>query len=140
MPTTGKFSSRLLAIYTGAGAGTKITHQTDASLSIGSNTIDVTTKDSAGWEESIYGNKNWEMSGSAVFAFDAANGHSSLLANITAGTTVTVLLTTAITGDKKWSGTALVTKLDLNGSGSGDDAPSYSYSLKGTGALTEATV
>lgn len=139
MPTTGQVVGYLMKVYTGTAPGTAITCQTDASLEIGVNLTDTTCKDTnPGWESMVASRKNWSISGSAYFSFDATNGFSQLFGSITAGTTVQVRITTGVTGDKVYSGTALVENLSL--SAGIDDTTSYEYSFKGIGALTETTL
>lgn len=134
----GKTDARLFKIYTGS-TPVAITHQTDASLSLSADMIDVTTKDSGGDRELLPGTRSWTMSGSAMVADDAANGYTSLFSAWKNGTTVTVVIGTAVTGDKKYSGSALLSSLEKTGSGAGGDAIQFSYTLEGTGALTEAS-
>lgn len=139
MPTNGKFDARLLKIYTGA-TPIAITHQTNASLSCSADMIDVTTKDSGGDRELLPGTRSWTMSGEGGFAFDAPNGYSALFAAWKNGTVVTPVLQTAVTGDKKYSGSAYLSSLEMTSSGAGGDMVTFSYTLEGTGGLTEATI
>lgn len=139
MATTGKFDARILKIYTG-GTPVAITHQTNATFSASGETIDVTTKDSSGFRETLAGLKSWTMSGDAMFAFDATNGYSALFTAWHDGTAVAVVFQTAISGDKKYSGSAFITNLELSGAGVGTDPATFSFTLEGNGAITEAVV
>lgn len=139
MPTNGKFDARLLKIYTG-GSPVAITHQTNASLSCSADMIDVTTKDSGGDRELLPGTRSWTMSGEAMLAYDAANNYSALFAAWKNGTALTVVIQTGVTGDKKYSGSGYLSSLEQTASGAGGDAVSFSYTLEGTGGLTEATI
>lgn len=139
MPTTGQVTGLLIKIYTGTAPGTAISCQTEASLEIGVNMTDTTCKDTApGWDAAVASRKNWSISGTAFFSFDASNGFSQLFGFVTAGTSVLVRITTGVTGDKLYSGQALIESLSL--SAGLDDTASYDFSFKGVGALTESTV
>ncbi len=139
MATTGTVLAKNMALYTGSGSGTKITCQVDASLELSSETFDTTCKDSGAWATPVPGTKSWSMSGSANLAFDATNGWNELYDAWTDQTAITVLITTAVVGDKKYSGSAYVTSLSLTSSGN-DGPVTFDFEFTGTGALTEATV
>lgn len=140
MATTGKINTTLLAIYTGSGTGTKITHQNDCSLTISHSPRDVTTKDSAGWAESLEGLRSWEMSASGLLSWDAANAPDDFFTtNIATRATVTVLFTTNTSGDIVYSGTAWVTSIEQSSPGQ-EETATWSISLQGTAAITKATV
>lgn len=135
MPTTNVVNSSLLKIWVGA-TPVALAHQTDASLSVNHQVRDISSKDSAGWEESLEGMRNWEMSGQAYWAFDAAAGaNANAMQDLALNrTTVAVQFGTGVTGDPKYSGTAYLTNWEGSGPGQEDNG-SYSYTLKGTGAL-----
>lgn len=140
MPTTGKINTTLLAIYTGSGTGTKITHQNDASLTINHSPRNVSTKDSAGWEEFLEGMRSWEMSVSGMLSWDATNAPDDFFtAQIATRALVTVLFTTATTGDIVYSGTAWVTSLEQSSPGQ-EETATWSISLQGTSTITKGTV
>lgn len=140
MPVTGKINTTLLAIYTGSGAGTKITHLNDCSLTVNHSPRNVSTKDSAGWEEFLEGMRSWEMSASGMLSWDATNAPDDLFtANINTRTAVTVLFTTATTGDIVFSGSAWVTSIEMSSPGQ-EETATFSISLQGTGTLTKGTV
>lgn len=139
MATAGKFDARLVRIYTGS-TPLVITHQTNATISVSADMIDVTTKDSGGDREILPGTRSWTMSGEAMLAYDATNGFSALFAAWKNATATAIVIQTAITGDKKMSGTAYLTSLEQSASGAGGDAVSFSYTFEGTGVLTEATI
>ncbi|RMG81343.1 MAG: hypothetical protein D6712_16480 [Chloroflexi bacterium] len=139
MATTGKINTTLLKLYTGTSPGTAITHSTDASLSFSMSPRPATTKDSAGWEEVLEGLMSWEVSGSALLAFDAANGVDELSTIALARTATEVRFTTNVTGDTVWSGTGYITRLEAASPGQ-EDTANISFTFKGTGQLTQATV
>ena len=139
MATTGKINTTLLRIYTGTAPGTAITHSTDASLTFSMATRDATTKDSAGWEEVLEGLRSWEMSGTAMLAWDAANGVDELSTIAIARTATTIRFSTNVTGDTVWSGSGYITSLEKASPGQ-EETANYSFTFKGTAVLTQATV
>jgi len=136
MPTTGTVLAKNMAIYIGA---VKITCQTNASISMETAMFNTTCKDSGAWGEQRPGTKSWSASGEANLAFDATYGFSQLFDAWTAGTAVTVVFQTGVTGDKKYSGSAYITSLELTSDGN-DTAVTFSFELQGVGPLVEATV
>lgn len=132
MPTTGKINTTLLAVYAG---GTKITHLTGASLSLEHSTRDVTTKDSAGWRQILEGLRSWNISGSGYMAYDATEGTDELDDYLTGRSQVTVMFSTEVTGDTRYTGTAYMTSLSLESPGQ-EETATHSFEFQGTGALT----
>lgn len=135
MASTGIINATLLAIYVGA---TKIDVQSSASLSLTQSPRKSLNKDSGGWEANYAGAKSWEISGDAEFKIDATEGFSQLFTAYIAGTAVTVKLSTAVSGDKEYTGSAQISKLEM--SGGVEENGSISYSFTGSGALAEATI
>lgn len=137
MPTTGVVNSKLMKISTGA-TPVAITCQTNAELTVTNGTRQTTCKDSGQWEEFLYAQTNWSLSGEALFSYDATNGAEDIY-DIAAGqTTVNIVYGTGVTGDTKWSGTCLVTEWKV-GSPTQNENVTVSYTLQGTGALTKGT-
>jgi hypothetical protein len=127
-----------MRIYTGA-TPTAITCLSNAELKLTNSTRQTTCKDSGQWEEFLYGQSNWTMSGEALFSYDATNGGVAVY-DIAAGqTTIAVVFQTGVTGDIKWSGTALVTEWGLSSQGQNENV-TCSFSFQGTGVLTKATI
>lgn len=135
MPTTGVINGTLLKVYVN---GTAIAHTTSAELSLTKNTRDSSSKDSGNWEDALYARGSWEVSGDFLQAEDAAYGFTDLFALIENETTVTLKLSSEVTGDNYYTGSALLTS--LNRSAPDQDNVSGSFSFKGSGALSEATV
>lgn len=123
-------------MYVGA---TKITCQVDASISMSTNMFETTCKDSAANAAFLPGSKSWTASGSGNLAFDATYGAEELFAAWDGQTSMSIVFQTAVTGDKKYSGTAYISSLSINSSGN-DEAVTFEYELQGTGALVEAAV
>jgi len=119
MATTGPVNGTLIAIYKDiAGTLTKIANATSNSFDITSDMIDVTNKDSAGWKEFIVGEKGYTMSVEGIFEEDGSVGAGALswkdvITDLTAGTSVTIVMTSNVTGDIKLSGAAFFSNLNL---------------------------
>lgn len=136
MASTGKNRGGLCAIYVD---GVKVTHSTNASLSVELSTRDVTSKDSSGWTENAEGLKSWSITGEFFFAENATEGFTHVYADLDGRTTVTAMYSSGVSGDKKYSGSAYVTSLSRS-SGIDSDTETWSITLTGAGALTEGTV
>lgn len=135
MATAGKFNGNILEI---SFAGTVLTHALQHSESHSMSTIDVTTKDSSSQEEVIAGLRGSEISASGYFAEDATYGYEDLYDLYAAGTSVTVLVASSVTGDVTYSYTAFVTS--LNRTAEMDSAVGFEVSLKPTGAVSKGVV
>lgn len=136
MPTTGTVLAKNMKIYVGA---TAITCQLNASMSCSTNTFQTTCKDSAANSEFLPGAKEWTISGSANFSFDATYGFEDLWDIWSAQSVVVPIFQTAVTGDLKWSGNSYISELNATSDGV-DAAVEYDVTFQGTGALTKATV
>ena len=134
MATAGTLNGTIIAITIG---GTKIEKQLGASFSFSHEPRTSITKYDASWETSRPGKKSWEASGEAENDF-GSTVLDSLLAALIAGTEVTIDFTTDVSGDTEYTGTALVTKFDVDAGVEEDSKVSYSF--KGTGAPTKQVV
>ena len=135
MATAGKFNGNILEISFG---GTVLTHALQHSESHSMSPIDVTTKDSSSQEEVIAGLRGSEISASGYFAEDATYGYEDLYDLYAAGTSVTVLVASTVSGDVSYSYTAYVTSLSRTAEM--DTAVGFEVSLKPTGTVTKGTV
>lgn len=111
----------------------------------------ISSKDSGGFEESASGRISWTCDSDNLFTMDnlATSGYSfdTLMTAYLAKTAITVKLTMVTTlgmsypqtagSVKGISGSAFITKLDLNAKDA--DNASFTISLEGTGAFTWAT-
>ena len=134
MATAGKFDGKLLLLYVG---NTKVAHSTSFSLSMGTSTIECTSKDSANWRDLLVGARSWSMSGDAYFTMDGTAGLDAFWNLYEGGTSATVKFTTDVSGDDFFSGTGILTTYDISG-GLGE-AATYSFTFEGDGALTRST-
>lgn len=136
MATTGVVNSKLMRLKFG---GTYITCQTNADLKVTNGTRQTTCKDSGQWEEFLYGQSNWTMSGDLNFSYDAAQGGTAIY-DVTVGQTLaTLIYGTGVTGDVHWSGSAVITEWSLSSPGQNENV-TCAYSFQGTGALVKLTL
>lgn len=135
MATPGFLNGRNLRIYVDGNA---VADATSHDLEISHSTRDVTTKDSAGWMEVLYGLKEWSTSGDGLIALDATYATEELIDLIINSTDVTVRFTTNVSGDVYWTGSAIAESVTV--SAPNEETPTYNFTLKGNGALTKATL
>lgn len=135
MATTGIINGTLLGVYFG---GTKISKSTSASLSLSQELRETTTKDSSGWAEFLPGLRGWSISGDFLDAEDATYRYDDLFALINTRAAVTIKFSSEVSGDKYYTGSCYIESADREAPL--EDNVSGSYVLRGTGALTEATV
>jgi predicted secreted protein len=126
------------------GTAAKLMHSTSVSLDIAMDTIDVSTKDSAGFLDIIGGQKSFSLSADGLMDFNpttvADTEVDELTTQMLARTKVTFSFTlaTTATGDYFYSGSGFLTSITI--SGGVEDAPTYSCTIQGTAALTVTTV
>ena len=135
MATSGIASGTLGAIYIG---GTKIMHLTTNSFSTSIGTRSTLSKDSAGWDTHLTTVKSWKVSAEGLFTEDTGNGYEDLYDALVAGASVTLRLSSAVTGDKYYEGSVLVTSLEK--SDPDNENSTWSVEFLGTGAITKAAV
>jgi predicted secreted protein len=140
MATTSVVNSTLMGIYVNvSGTWTKVAHATDASVSLSHEPRDITTKDSAGWRELLEGLRSFSVSGSGLFAEDAAYGLNDLDDLLINRTEASIRFMTNVTGDTLWQGDVYFTSIDKTSSGAEDNV-TFSFSAEGTGALTISAI
>jgi hypothetical protein len=124
-----------IGIYVG---GVKIGAAESGDFSFKRETRDAFSKDSAGWDESEYGKKSWEISGTSKFRFDEPNyGADDVFEAMLSGTKVAIKFSTEVSGDWKLSGVALVDDFKLGGGP--EETATYQYHFKGTGPVHKLT-
>ena len=128
---------------TSGGTEYKLLHSQNVSLSVNADTIDVSTKDSSGWRDLIGGQKSFSLSADGLYDYSPTAGTttdpSDLVTQMLNRTEVTFTFTyggSMSAGDTYYTGSGLVTSFEV--SGGVEDAPTYSVSIEGTGALTQA--
>ena len=143
MASTGITNGTLIAIYKDvSGTLTKIANATSNDFTITKDMIETTNKDSAGAKEFIAGEYGYTMSVEGMFEEDASVGAllswKEIMTDLMAGTTVTVVMTSNVSGDLKLSGSALFSDLKLTAPHNA--VSTFTASIQGTGALTVGTI
>lgn len=131
------FNGTELGVYIG---GTLIAAATDCSLSLNMETIDITTKDSAGFRELLGGVKSGSMSVSGLVDYnDASNKDvSDLFTALNDRTSLTLKFgkaTPVVGEDFNYSASGFITSLEQ--SGGTEDTATYSASFELSGAITQ---
>lgn len=137
MATTGVINSKLLKTWVGS-TPVAITCLNDTSLEITNGTRETTCKDSGQFEESLYAQTSWTISGTALASYDGTQNHDEIAVLILAQTVSPIVFGTGVTGDTKFSGSGLWTKFSVSSPGTNQSC-TISFEIKGTGALTQAT-
>lgn len=115
------------------GVWTKVGGQKDATVDRGASPIDVTDKDSGGWEESLIGIKNWAISFDTFLIEGSIDpGFAQMEADYEADNINNYRITTP---NHTYTGKAIIEGLSFTGPLS--DASSISFTLKGTAALVK---
>ena len=140
--TDGQINGTELRVYL---AGTLVAYSTSASLNINHSTRSTTSKDSGGWDDSMEGMRNWDVSCDALYAWltpaGGAIGNNTLSDIFTAyiatraSFELTFGVTTSDTADTKYVGTAWMTSASL--SAPNEDTSTYSASFQGSGVLVQ---
>ena len=143
MATTGITNGTLIAIYKDvSGTLTKIANATSNDFTITKDMIETTNKDSAGSKEFIAGEYGYTMSVEGMFEEDASVGAllswKEIMTDLMAGTIVTIVMTSSVSGDLKLSGSALFSDLKLTAPHNA--VSTFTASIQGTGALTVGTI
>ena len=144
MATNGPVNGTLISIYKDiSGTPTKIANAVSHSIDIAKDMIDVTNKDSAGAKEFIAGEYGYTLNVEGIFEEVASVGGSQvsfkdIVTDLLAGTSVTIVMTTNVSGDDKLTGAAFFSTLALTAPN--NDKASFTGTLQGTGALTSSLV
>jgi predicted secreted protein len=143
MASTGITNGTLIAIYKDiSGTLTKIANATSNDFSITKDMIETTNKDSAGAKEYIAGEYGYTMSVEGMFEEDASVGAGiswkEIITDLLAGTSVTIVMTSNVSGDLTLTGSAFFNELNLTAPQ--NDVATFTASIQGTGALTVGTI
>ena len=125
-----KFNGTLASITIG---GTAIEFNTSVSITRNVTEVECTNKDSGGYKEMIPGTKDWSMSGTCLVDYEATEGWGQAQAAWEAGTLLTVVYTTGVTGDNESTGTGYFTSLEETGEL--DGAAEWTFTIIGSGSL-----
>ena len=132
--TSGIMNGSLVGIY--VNGSTKVANCVTSEFSVSMAVRDTTNKDNAGWKTGLGGVKSWSGSCSGMFDQSANYTYDQLFALIEARTAITLYFSTTVTGDKKYSGSALITSLKKTFPS--EENVTFEMSFEGTGALTES--
>jgi len=114
-----------IPVYTSVGA------QRNATLKMDGKEIDVTSKDSGGWEENVPGTKSWAIDCDGLY-MDGDAAQTELEDAYMAGDQIMVNVVTP--SGRLYAGTATITSLEI--AAPHDKEMTNKVSLKGSGALT----
>ena len=118
--------------------GTAFGHAKECDMDITQAGRDVTTKSSAGWKEAASdGMRSWKITGKGLIDFTDTSGFSALFDFMVARTSVSITFGSHITGNKYYSGTAVIKS--LKGGGPLEESAPYDFELEGSGVLIESS-
>jgi predicted secreted protein len=123
----------------GLGTFEKVAHSTDASISFSAETVDITSKDTNGYRDTISGLRSWTANLTAFIDYGASFGQAELVDKWIAGECVKVRFTTNVSSEVYYEGDCTITSVELNSSGA-EEAASFSLTLENAGAITKGTV
>ena len=133
MASTTKINGTAGVLYVQSQA---VAHVTETDLSISMATRDISDKSSAGYEEVAEGQLSWEATGTAYLNPTSSLTGDDLSDFIMARTKISISVgKTATSGDPYWNGQGYITSWDI--SYGLEESVSYSFTIKGTGALTK---
>ena len=121
--------------------GVSLGYATSCTISFSSAMRELSHKDTAGdgggWIEQAPGQKSATFSTEGLYAEDD-NAAAALFTKLADGTEITLTFTTDVSGDKVWSGTALLTSVEITAPN--NENVTYSVSGVFTGEVTVDTV
>lgn len=123
------------------GTEAKLMHSQNVSLSMNVDTIDISTKDSSGFRDLLGGQKSFSLSADGLMDFAGVAGDTEpdeLFEQMDGRTPVTFTFALATPAGYTLTGSGFITSLEI--SAGTEDAPTYSCSIEGTGALTKTAV
>ena len=140
--TDGQINGTELRVYL---AGTLVAYSTSATINVNHSTRSTSSKDSGGWEDSMEGMRNWDVSVDAMYAWLDASGSAiggltlselfSVMIETRAKASITFGVTSTSSGDTKYAGDVWMTSSSLTAPL--EDSSTFSASFQGTGALTQ---
>ena len=133
--TTTKLDGQVLKVYIDT---VLLGYVTEQSFDISANMIETSNKDSGKFAEFSAGRTTSTLSVSALHQFDATEGYKEMFADITAGTSVDVVISNENAGDYEWSATCLISSLSI--SFPDDDVVSYDMEFQVTGEPTYTVI
>ena len=135
MATVGEVNGTLVKIYVG---GTAVSTLTSNSFSFSESPRETTSKDSGGYKTIAEGLRSWSGSGEGYFSEDATLGFEDLMDLYISRTEITIMESSAVSGDVTYSGAARITSLERTSPL--EETVTFSISYEGSGAITKGTV
>ena len=134
MAVTNANNLRILMVDSSSGTKIPIAEAQSASLSFSNSLIDVTTKSSNSWKEMISGQKGFSLSTDGLLDLGTTTGESGAVTIGGWAIAGTQVYFDFGVGTQAYQGSGFISAFDQ--SGGTDDAPTFSLSIEGTGALT----
>lgn len=135
MATSGIVNGTLIVLKIG---GSTVANLISNDENLKRDLIETTNKDTSGNATFIPGKFSATYSAELLHAEGATNGYSTLFGALTGKTTLSLDITSGVTGDKHYTCSALVA--DLKRTAPTEDRTGVSVTLQVTGAITEATI
>jgi len=135
MATTGVVNGTLIKVKLG---GTAIANLKSNDESFKNNLIEITTKDSSGNAQFMYGKFEADINAEFLHVEGATNGYQTLFAAQQAKTTLSADITSSVSGDYHYSCSVLVS--DIKRTEPLEDSTGVTVTFKVSGAVTAATV
>ena len=122
---------------TSGGSEFKLLHATSCTISMASDTIDITDKDSSGFLTQLQGQRSHTLQADGLMDFTSSlstTDPDEIFTQMMNRTTVSFTFQKDPAEGVTYTGSGIITSLEI--SGGVEDAPVYSVSLQGTGTLT----
>lgn len=142
MATTGIVDGTIIGLYKDvSGTLTRIAALTSNDLDVNIDTLETSNKSGAGWATFIAGKKGATFSFEGMFQENGSTSELSfeeLYTDAVAGTAITLAFSSQVTGDIKYTASAILSNLKL--SAPFNDTSKFTGSATITGAITKATI
>ena len=144
--TTGILNASSIRFFTGTvdGTHTAVANVTECSISLSTETRDISTKTSGGWREILPAMKSASINVSGYFAEDATNGFNALVDYQIAGTKVFAVFTnvgsgtTPNAGDEEFDIVGYITSIEQTAGF--EDNVTWSLTFEITGAVVREVI
>jgi TP901-1 family phage major tail protein len=144
--TTGILNASSIRFFTGTtdGTHTAVANVTECSISLSTETRDISTKTSGGWREILPAMKSASINVSGYFAEDATNGFNALVDYQIAGTKVFAVFTnvgsgtTPNVGDEEFDIVGYITSIEQTAGF--EDNVTWSLTFEITGAVVREVI
>jgi TP901-1 family phage major tail protein len=144
--TTGILNASSIRFFTGTtdGTHTAVANVTECSISLSTETRDISTKTSGGWREILPAMKSASINVSGYFAEDATNGFNALVDYQIGGTKVFAVFTnvgsgtTPNAGDEEFDIVGYITSIEQTAGF--EDNVTWSLTFEITGAVVREVI